>query len=439
MTGSSRFFRTLAAVALLAGASACSEDSNTDPGGNGDIPVPTTYSFESRFEAGTSSVNYPGQISRNLLVQDLKLLVDGLAQPGATAVTVDDLKRYYVQDAGTLAIATSTGTLPAVQSTYDEISADKNLQGKAATEVVIGMGGATVDELMIGADGTSGWFGTIAANSLDGSKLGTPAVYHDANGVDLNQMINKVLLGAVPYYQATGVYLAGLSGDDNSTPRNPGAPDTEMEHHWDEAYGYFGAAHNYSSFSDADLAGSTDAHVDDANGDNRIDFESEYNYAFARNAGKRDLGATGVDLSGDTFAAFRAGRTAIVNQAPLGEILGHALAAAQGMEKIIAATVVHYINDTIADMNAIGTAGEDLVALRKHWGEMKGYTIALQFNPSKVVSDAQLAQLHGYMGDAPVETGPGTTTHDGAVADLLQARELFRTVYGFSTTNVENW
>ena len=93
------------------------------------------------------------------------------------------------------------------------------------------------------------WFEIIAANSQDAAKLGTPAVYTDDNGVDLTQMINKVLIGAVPYYQATRVYLGGLLEDENGSPVE-GKSYTEMEHHWDEAFGYFGAARDYSRYSD---------------------------------------------------------------------------------------------------------------------------------------------------------------------------------------------
>ena len=54
------------------------------------------------------------------------------------------------------------------------------------------------------------------------------------------------------------------------------------------------------------------------------------------------------------------------------------------MEKVIAATVVHYINDTLSDMSKLGTAEENRAKLKnKHWAEMKGYTrrVAVQSFP----------------------------------------------------------
>ena len=42
------------------------------------LAIPTTYNFESRFNAGESSVGITGQIARQLQLQDLKILIGGL-------------------------------------------------------------------------------------------------------------------------------------------------------------------------------------------------------------------------------------------------------------------------------------------------------------------------------------------------------------------------
>ena len=82
--------------------------------------------------------------------------------------------------------------------------------------------------------------------------------YTTDDGVDMSQMINKVLIGAVPYYQATGVYLNSLLERDNSEARDGTDPYTAMEHAWDEAFGYFGAARDYFRYTDDQLAGKVD-------------------------------------------------------------------------------------------------------------------------------------------------------------------------------------
>ena len=51
-------------------------------------------------------------------------------------------------------------------------------------------------------------------------------------------------MGAVFYYRATSVYLTdeGMEVDNEEIIAGEG---TAMEHHWDEAYGYFGASDSF--------------------------------------------------------------------------------------------------------------------------------------------------------------------------------------------------
>ena len=243
----------------------------------------------------------------------------------------------------------------------------------------------------------------------------------------------------MPYYQATGVYLGGLLERDNSEARDGTDPYTSMEHAWDEAFGYFGAARDYSRYTDEQLAGKVDDFTFDSNGDGSIDFKSEYNFGLSRNAGKRDKGGSGVDFTQEIFNAFLAGRTAITNQGTVAEISAHRQAAANGMEKVIAATVVHYINDTLSDMSDLGTADENIANLNKHWAEMKGYTVALQYNPFRLITDGQLAELHGIMGKAPIYEKPGSNAYNTQVANYKRAKDVMQAAYGFSNTNMDNW
>ena len=428
-----RFF-PLAAVLLIACGGDDDDDNPVGSGGGGQtIETPSAYAFDSRFTEGESSVAYSGQVVRNLLLQDLKIFIDNLGKDGASSASVQDMLDLYAYDDGyDLESLTTAGSMPVIESRYSSISTGKNLNGKISSDAVIGYG-RTADELV------RGWFEVIAGNSQDGDKLGTPAVYTDDNGVDLTQMINKVLIGAVPYYQATGVYLAGLLDRDNGEPHSEGMAYTSMEHGWDEAFGYFGAARDYSRYTDEQLAGSVGDYTFDSNGDGSIDFSSEYNFGLSRNAGKRDKGGAGVDFTGDIFAAFLAGRTLIVNQGSAAEISAQREAAANGMEKVIAATAVHYINDTLADMADLGTGDENLVNLNKHWAEMKGFTVALQYNPFALISHSQLEELHGIMGQAPSYDAPGSDAYDETVRNYGRAKEIFQGVYGFSDGNMANW
>ena len=426
----------LTVASLFLAACGSDEEDDTDgleEGAGATIEIPQAYVFDSRFVEGESSVSYSGQVVRNLLLQDLKSLTDSVGKDGARPIAVQDmLKLYEYDDALNLKTRTTTGALSVSESHYSALSTGKNLVGKISDEPVIGYN-RTADDLV------HEWFKTIADNSQDAGKLGTPMAYTTDDGVDTSQMINKVLIGAVPYYQATGVYLNSLLERDNSEARDGTDPYTAMEHAWDEAFGYFGAARDYFRYTDEQLAGSVDDFTFDSNGDGSIDFKSEYNFGLSRNAAKRDKGGSGVDFTQEIFNAFLAGRTAITNQGTVAEISAHRQTAANGMEKVIAATVVHYINDTLSDMSKLGTAEENLANLNKHWAEMKGYTVALQYNPFRLITDGQLAELHGIMGEAPVYDQPGSNAYNTQIANYKRAKDVLQAAYGFSNANMENW
>ena len=437
LTNKFQWLAVLLAVASLFLSACGSDEEDTadelEESGSTTIPVPPAYVFDSRFVEGESSVSYSGQVVRNLLLQDLKALTDSVGKDGARPVTVQDmLKLYEYDDALNLKTGTTTGAISALESHYSSLSTGKNLVGKISDEPIIGYN-RTADDLV------RAWFKTVADNSQDSGKLGTPMAYTSDDGVDMSQMINKVLIGAVSYYQATGVYLNSLLERDNSEAKEGTKPYTAMEHAWDEAFGYFGAARDYTRYTDAQLAGKVDDFTFDSNSDGSIDFKSEYNFGLSRNAGKRDKGGSGVDFTQEIFNAFLAGRTAITNQGTVAEISAYRQTAANGMEKVIAATVVHYINDTLSDMSKLGTAEENFANLNKHWAEMKGYTVALQYNPFRLITDGQLAELHGIMGEAPVYDEPGSNGHNTQVANYKRAKDVLQAAYGFSNANMENW
>ncbi len=104
-----------------------------------------------------------------------------------------------------------------------------------------------------------GWFDSIANASVhfastasDGQAgvltSGTDTYLFDENGIEHVQLIEKGLMGAVFMYQALNVYMGpGKMDVDNTTPEDPanGAYYTAMEHHFDEAFGYFGVDVNF--------------------------------------------------------------------------------------------------------------------------------------------------------------------------------------------------
>ncbi len=413
----------------------CSGDSTTEPEPDTRIDTPTAYTFDSRFQDGVSSVAYSGQIVRNLLVQDLKIFIDNLGKAGASSATLQDLLNFYEYN-DNLDLTTLTGAAsPLLEGKYSSISTGKNLIGKISDATVIGYN-KTADELI------REWFALIVANSNDPAKLGTALVYTDDDGVDMTQMINKILLGAVVYYQGTGIYFDGLFARNNTEASGTNSY-TSMEHGWDEAFGYYGAARDYFSYNDDQLAGGSSDFSRDSNGDGSVDLKSEYNYGFSRNAAKRDKGGTGVDFTKEIFDAFLIGRTAIVNQDSQDDINAQRLAASNGWEKVIAATAIHYINDTITEMAALdansGPANAAQKNLNKFWAEMRAFVANLQYNPLKIISDTDLNTLATLMGNKPIYNAVGTQEHTDYVNALNQARDIMKNAYSYSDANANNW
>ncbi|MEM6782519.1 MAG: DUF4856 domain-containing protein [Bacteroidota bacterium] len=455
-----RYFTSFPTLVLLLAALVlvgCDSDSSDDPivGGDDLIQVPATYNFNSTFEGqeNESSVDIGGMVVRQLLLQDLKSTIDNLAKAGATPITVAELNEIYdYDDDGRAILSGVPDGLTRGATTYEEISTGKNLRGRKGADATLlysaGLVGATdvtVNDVM------QAYFQIIADNSNDPAKLGTPAVYTTDEGVDLTQMINKILIGAILFDQLSNKYLADILDRDNTDPRDEGKPDTEQEHRFDEAYGYFGAARNYRTYTDDMLSGSVGDFAQDSNGDGTLDYTTEYNFGIARNAGKRDKGGTGVDFSEEIFEAFLRGRTAVVN-GDLTELAAAREDASEGFEKVIAATAVHYINDTLTEMEGLTQAevdGKNDVNLNKFWGEMKGFTYALQFSyrgdggftggALSIINLSDLQQIHALMGTVPVYALPGSAEANAYVAQLNQAKDIFQAAYGFSQTNMDQW
>lgn len=423
--------------------SSCKKDDDELPpvdDEDGEISMPADYEFESRFNSGVSSVGYGGQVVRNMLIQDIKKLISDAAAAGTPPANLKTqlLALYEYNDNGSSTLIT-TGGFSLKESVYENISTGKNLSGKMATinasDTVIGAAAMGYGPTTTADDLVRAWIDSIDYNINTLGKTGN-AIYYTSDSLDLVQMIEKVTRSVLAYGLGTRDYLDGLDSDDNAT--SGGNPYTEMEHHWDEAFGYFGAARNYLDYTDAELA--SGPVYQDANSDGDIDLASEYNFGFSTNAGKRDAGAvTATDFTKTLFEAFVAGRTAITNQRSFAEIEPYARFAAETWEKVIAATVIHYINDTKADLDALAAgSGYSASDHYKHWSEMKGFLIGLQFGSNKyqLISTQDLVTLHNLVGAQP-EVNPGNVT--AYKAQLDQAAELLRTIYNFDQQNVNNW
>ena len=485
-----------------------------------DTVITTTYAgFDSAFTTDAdgnaeSSISYTGQTARQLLilglVDTMTALTEGDADakanmtawvngsdalvhgfdvkggepviPGPTIGDVSTGKNLTEKIAGGSDRADQTGETTLL---LDENGARKTDNGEffgwsdgmTATSTPLNLVDYFIDKLATEAnDGTDITVQTTAG----AASVAITAYQGDAHARDYRQLIQKFLLGAVTLSQAANDYLHHNWEGTTALSQEKGTKAYgEAEHDWDEAFGYYGAARNNADFTDDEAAGKGGRDgwkngYNDANADGSIDVRSEFNLGISQNCAKRDrkdLNGDGVgetNMSKEAFDAFILGRHVLsdatnagsLSAAQLAVIKAQAEIAGKAMEKCVAATVVHYINDTIADMadfdatNSVFKDTSNFKDLAKHWSEMKGFALGLQFSPwSPFAADKterdKLKTILSDMGDGPVladgsQAGVAATgTAAEAIAayktKLEAARATLATAYGFSDELAAAW
>ncbi|MFW7379871.1 MAG: DUF4856 domain-containing protein [Oligoflexus sp.] len=457
--------------------------------------APSVYEFE---RDGQSTVSYDGQIFRQILIEDLKTYIGNLQRgtfQGAASDVVAALDSYYSYSFdrvitndqginGSSLFAVSPKNLEgnaasiAEGTSYNDIQDNgKNLRDKTAGNdnplLREGLKGWNTNEVhgydltTIDADGNGDafvepedllelWFRIIGDQAADGQSFvvsnGDQAeqsiseAYITEDGLDLNQLIQKFLHASVSFSQTTGDYLSSELGEgkgllvDNEGPAKAGVTYTALEHHWDEGFGYFGAARNYLDYTDKQIA---DGVSIDSNSDGNISLLTEKNFGISVNAAKRDLAASdgAIDLSSEGMKAFLQGRQ-LITQKPEGYlpvVQALSIVIADNWERSLASTVIHYINKLSAEMDQYGTADYLYKDHVKYFAEMKGFALAFQFNPYSAMSAEQFDRFHELVADKPVLMQADEASITAYKAALLEARQILQDVYGFSSENVANW
>ena len=457
-------------------------DAPSDP--DASMAVRPTYWFE---RDGVPTASYGGQTFRHVLIARLNAFIDGLSDTidGDAAGNFDERAEllasfdyYFRFDDSSVEDEHGLSTDPQpLQDTWGDFASARDLLGKLAGQ------DTSTDHAMWNDGDFAGWgtlggepvtsplalvdglFGLLADNGVARASGEQPTgpggealpVYVTAEGYDLKQLIQKVLLMAITFSQGADDYLDDDVDGKGLLASHEAGDDayTALEHAWDEAFGYYGAPADQDLYTADELASSGEGRPDwqglhDSDEDGAIDLRREYAWGASVNAAKRDRGSsTGTTFGDDAFAAFVAGRT-LIAEAPLGALdgatldalRGHRDAAVLNWERAIAATVIHYINDVAADMEAMGTDEYSFEDHAKHWGELKGFAIGLQFNPRSPLHEAmgettRFAAFHALVGDAPVIT-PGEDAVN-YLAALGEARTILQDAYGFDAADVAGW
>ena len=375
----------------------------------GNFPV-TEKSYSGKKKDSTS---YTGQVARHVLHNSLKKLAgkgNGNPNPELKATM---MSYYSSKDAGRKIIdPTSKGEFKVKQTMVDEISKGKNLKGKTYKGLVNGFPGQ-----MSGPE-----FFEFLIDKASSSNKG----FDPVTGYNYPQLISKFMMGAVFYSQAVDNYLDEKMGADNKPNNKPykkGAHYTGKEHSWDEAFGYFGAPAHAMALNAKQaygIAKRKDIKVADANGDGVVDLKTEMTFAHAYYAADSDK--AGTKYMHTIVDAFIKGRQLIrdadgaaLTDQQRAKLMSYVKVIKTNWEKVIAEAAFKYAGSCYKDLEKLrtivesnGNASKAFAAYGKHWGELKGFLMALETSGRSLgEAGVRMNRLVGY---GPVLLGGGQVT-----------------------------
>jgi hypothetical protein len=299
----------------------CSDDTSTNPNIK-DYTIPETYNFE--------NVNYSGQTARLDMISEMDALIQD-AKTNGTAIDINKLSAMIRNENNPF---TSTELNESGKDIYSKIDPSKT---SFFMDLITDMG--TINTTDIAEEGKGG-----LVTSVDGKK----SYLVSAKGWDYGEILEKGLMGALMFHQVVGYTSEDKIGStvDNKTIV-PGEG-TAMQHHWDEAFGYFGATKDFPKLTEG------------------IGYVAKY--ANSRNAlvGLNDM----LMKNG-----YLKGRAAINNNDD--DAKWEAVKEIRkGWELTFVTTAIHYLNSAKANYT------DD--AMRTHTlSECYGFLWSVQFNPEK--------------------------------------------------------
>ena len=340
-------FYALLAVLIL-GLSACDstdldlEEDLVDP--------PETYTFT---RDGASTVSYSGQTDRLNMLAEMK---DYLKQGDGGEVLSEEALLAMFENAG----GDGGGNF--------SFSSDRQLRDKA---FALDVDGRLFEDLFAAAAEASvaGNVGVVASEGTAGlltRENSGNTILVDASGREFTQFIEKGLMGSVFYNQIFNTYLtddrigAGVENEALAEGENY----TPMEHHWDEAYGYWGAPDDFTSPW-------PEAREDEAR------FWAHYS----------DVADGELGTNETIMDAYIAGRTAIVN-GDMAAKNAQRDVLYEYHELVAAASAVHYINLTLQYLDE-GKTGEAFHTLSEAWA----FTNALRYSPRRALTPDQIEEI----------------------------------------------
>jgi len=196
------------------------EDNDHDHDHNhGDIVAPDTYSFE---RDGLSTVSYPGQTCRLEMAEDL---YNAFKTPSYSEEEILTMFNDGVGFPVEYECGKNVGSKTSASSTASSVTGER----------IEGMISQVVNDVFPNwdTDASAGVAGKVTES--DGTERRV-----NGDGMEIDQLFVKSLIGALCLDQITNNYLTAtkLDGGSNDATGLEAGEYTDMEHYWDEGFGY---------------------------------------------------------------------------------------------------------------------------------------------------------------------------------------------------------
>ena len=201
--------------------------------------VPKTYDFG-------ESVSYSGQTDRLAMLKALKAEVSKSHTVG-TSVDANVLEKIYT-NTGSKSV-NGKMVYEGFEGTIGETG--KNLSGKTESNAK--------DAMLVLLDEVALYSGKMSENEGAGlvERVGKGYILVNDKGQEYAQLVEKGLMGSCFYNQIVKFYLSdGKIGEDiENVTKEEGKLYTKKQHHFDEAFGYFGVPTDWDKASEGDFWG----------------------------------------------------------------------------------------------------------------------------------------------------------------------------------------
>ena len=297
--------------------------------------APDSYNF--------NNVSYSGQTERLDMLEELTSYVKTGTTEGTT-LDAEKLKEMFANTNNRFSNDTLNNSTKQLENKCFEGDVSEFISYFDSLELISGKVG--------GSNGKAG----IVTN-------GAKSYLCNAKGFEYAQLIDKGLMGAVFYYQVSETYLSDTKiGDDVDNVIVKEGKGTDKEHHFDEAFGYFGIPTDFP------------ANTEDGR------FWGKY-------CNKRD----GLMETNKIMDSWKKGRWAISNNDK--SALDNAIKQIKlEWEKVSVGCALHYLNAAIDHIE------DD--ALRNHeLSEAVAFIKALKYNSNAIITNTERQEVLDAIGD----------------------------------------